>query len=60
MIGKGQKDGSKYGWKRGGRGRNKISICRNPELKKEREFKDIGDEDITTTPKRIIDKILSK
>lgn len=38
-----KKDGSQYGWKQGGRGRNKTSECRHPELKryKEKELKTI-------------------
>jgi len=30
MRGYGLKDGSKVGWKLGGRGRNKTSVCRHP------------------------------
>ena len=29
----GRKDGSQYGWLRGGRGRNRTLRCRHPELR---------------------------
>jgi len=32
----GQMSGDQYGWKRGGRGRNRTSECRHPELRKRR------------------------
>ena len=35
-TGYGRKDGSQKGLKRGGRGRNRTSTCRNPSIKKSR------------------------
>jgi len=32
----GRKDASQYGWKRGGRGRNRTEECRHPEKKRRR------------------------
>ena len=37
-LGFGRKDGSQRGWLSGGRGRNKIDICRHPEVKRERNL----------------------
>ena len=34
--GYGRMDGSQRGWKEGGRGRNRTSNCRHPELRKNR------------------------
>ena len=49
MKGYGMKDGSKYGLKKGGRGLNKIDVCRHPEL---------VDDEQDTTAKKAIKKIL--
>jgi len=38
-AGFGLMDGSGRGWKQGGKGRNKTSTCRHPEIKKKREKK---------------------
>ena len=35
--GYGSKDGSQRGYKEGGRGRNRTSVCRNPTVKKRRK-----------------------
>jgi len=32
----GRKDGSQYGWNRGGRGRNRTTKCRHPSIKRKR------------------------
>jgi len=55
----GIKDGSQYGLKRGGRGRNRTDECRNPEIKQSREI--IEDkQNEKELPNKIIDKILGK
>jgi len=33
----GRMDGSQYGYKRGGRGRNQTDECRHPEIRKRKE-----------------------
>ena len=57
----GRKDGSQYGLKQGGRGRNRTDVCRNPEVKVERENyieKDYTEDE--SISKKVINKILGK
>ena len=44
--GYGRKDGTQIGFKQGGRGRNRTTNCRHPEIKKMRKFKFLDPEQI--------------